>query len=459
MAIGTQDKEQKQQPNLAGAHLDTTPKKSAQVTKHYNNIGAGSTKESGRVPDAPGGGILSKMSAMFSGVNPNMYMQDGAFQTVLNGLPNQQNGTPQRNTPQRDMSPEEFNRRLANTPRPQEVLIPPRNVAAEGSTQPQGAPVRRPDAAGANVTDDVGYLQAAIDARGDKITVGKGTNGEVTFSGMGTARTPQAMNPAASGNINMQAGNDAYARALAIRQSMNGGSAGAGNNFMGANMAGLPQQREVVGIEAPKDTSARDALIRAARTPMPGAQNGQLTAAQRRDLNTLLEGERKDAMQQAQNTQQAQQNAMNNAIALQRLGVEQGRANIEQAKYGQEIQNLARQQAAQDAVLNAKTPEERAFAMKSLYAMQGKTDPETELVQGIIQSYAKGAAGNELGGGASLPEIVAQARAAMGYGQLPAGAQPAAAQQTQIAKDGATIGNPETGEMWRNKNGQWEQVR
>ena len=33
MAIGAQDKEQKQQPNLAGAHLDMTPKMSAQVIK------------------------------------------------------------------------------------------------------------------------------------------------------------------------------------------------------------------------------------------------------------------------------------------------------------------------------------------------------------------------------------------------------------------------------------------
>lgn len=356
MAIGAQDKEQKTQQLAAGEHLlRSNPQAAKNLAGHYNNIGAGSTKESGRVPDAPGGGILSNLSKMFSGANPNMHMQDGAFQAVVNGLSKQQQGIPKQG---------------ANSQQ-QEVLIPPRDMAAEGMAQWR-AGQRLVGKNGENL--DVAKLQAAIDARGDKITVGKGTNGEVTFSGMGTARTPQAMNPAASGNINMQAGNDAYARALAIRQSMNGGGAGAGNNFMGA---GLPQQREVVGIEAPKDTSARDALIRAARTPMPGSQNGQLTAAQRRDLNTLLEGERKDAMQQAQNTQQAQQNAMNNAIALQRLGVEQGRANIEQAKYGQEIQNLARQKAAQDAVLNAKTPEERNKALANLTVMQGGA-PKTE---------------------------------------------------------------------------------
>lgn len=274
-------------------------------------------------------------------------------------------------TPARDMSPEEFDRRLnarfQNNPN-KETLIGA-GKSAPGSIDGNLARAGKLPNVPLMKADD-GIIQrwaAQQAANGTGITVQRQPDGTLAFSGRGTGDggSSAAMNPAASGNINMQAGTDAYARALAIRQGMNGGNAGAA-------MPGLPAaQREVVGIESPRD-DGREAIMKAAMTPYKNSPNGQLTARQLEIAKGIAEGAQRERMQDAQNAQNAQNYATRNMIDAQRLGLDQQRFGLDAARQGMEMQNLARLNALQQAAVGAKTPEERKAANDTLLALQGK---------------------------------------------------------------------------------------
>lgn len=430
MAIGAQDKEQKTQQLAAGEHLlRSNPQAAKNLAGHYNNIGAGSTKENGNAPAAPDfSGFAGDLKKVFPRTWQTANQEGKALENSsgLQSVGNAARGIARTagamivDTAAGVANPFiEIGKGFIGTPanakpagakpagaKPagnvddvaKQNAAHIQNFAIENGMLPvkpgETMPLRAlPDSAGnlaALQSDDVTLARynAQQAANGTGITVQRQPDGTLAFSGRGTGDSGgMAMNPAASGNINMQSGTDAYARALAIRQGMSGGNAGAA-------MPGLPAaQREVVGIESPRD-DGREAIMKAAMTPYKNSPNGQLTARQLEIAKGIAEGAQRERMQAAQNAQNAQNQAAKNAIDAQKLGLDQQAFNLAAAKQGMELQSLARLNALQQAAMNAKTPEERKAASETLLALQGKAPGETGGFN-LLQEMAKAALNDE----------------------------------------------------------------
>jgi len=221
-----------------------------------------------------------------------------------------------------------------------------------------------------NATDaGLGFYNAEQQVRGTNITARRGANGVMEFSGNGEGALPQSYTQ----GFDMALGNERMARANAIRQGMDAPESGQGYGFgrqgpsVGMIGDGMAAQRE------------RDALIRAASTPYPGSQNGQLTANQLRVLAGLVEGDQRAATeaanQQAATERVAMQEAGANSRALSRDEIDRRRLQSDEQVRDFEIRRLERVENLYQQLENAKTPEERASIAEELRALSGKEAP------------------------------------------------------------------------------------
>jgi len=215
----------------------------------------------------------------------------------------------------------------------------------------------------------LGFYNAEQQVRGSNITARRGANGEMEFSGNGEGALPQSYTQ----GFDMALGNERMARANAIRQGMTAPESGQGYGFgrqgpsVGMIGDGMAAQRE------------RDALIRAASTPYPGSQNGQLTANQLRTLAGLQEMYQRAATeaanQQAATERVAMQEAGANSRALSRDEIDRRRLQSDEQVRDFEIRRLERVENLYQQLENAKTPEERASIAEELRALSGKEAP------------------------------------------------------------------------------------
>lgn len=221
-----------------------------------------------------------------------------------------------------------------------------------------------------NATDaGLGFYNAEQQVRGTNITARRGANGVMEFSGNGEGALPQSYTQ----GFDMALGNERMARANAIRQGMDAPESGQGYGFgrqgpsVGMIGDGMAAQRE------------RDALIRAASTPYPGSQNGQLTANQLRVLAGLVEGDQRAATeaanQQAATERTAMQEEGANARSQSRDDIDRRRLQSDEQVRDFEIRRLERVENLYQQLENAKTPEERASIAEELRALSGKEAP------------------------------------------------------------------------------------
>lgn len=129
-------------------------------------------------------------------------------------------------------------------------------------------------------------------------------------------------------------------------------------------------------------TRERDALIRAASTPLRGAQGGQLTANQLRTLAGLSENDSREQINQANNANAIEREQISQGGANARAAMQEGGTNARfgasqaadaQAR-GFQTRAAERQERLYEAYDNAKTPEERAAVAQRIRDLTGKAD-------------------------------------------------------------------------------------
>lgn len=152
------------------------------------------------------------------------------------------------------------------------------------------------------------------------------------------------------------------------------------------------------GFTSTTNPDERKALVKALSTPMPGAQNGQITAAQRQGMLGLMDQESRAAQAHENNNTALQQTQVQTGgqrdIAVMReLGdtgravmretsetgransrnaIDQGRLGLESQVRGFDIRDGQRKEALYQKYGEAKTPEEKASLAQELRDLSGK---------------------------------------------------------------------------------------
>lgn len=168
-------------------------------------------------------------------------------------------------------------------------------------------------------------------------------------------------------------------------------------------MAGQPVERGwsgVIGSDPGMSAAGRERrdLVASLTTPLKGAQNGQLTAAQRNGMLSLLDQEARGFQAKANNATALQQtemqtNAQRDMTAMREAGdtgravlreagesgragarnaVDQGRLGLEQQVRGFDIRAGQRQEKLHQRYEAAKTPEERSAIAQQIRDLAGK---------------------------------------------------------------------------------------
>ena len=168
-------------------------------------------------------------------------------------------------------------------------------------------------------------------------------------------------------------------------------------------MAGQPVERGwsgVIGSDPGTSAAGRERrdLVASLTTPLKGAQNGQLTAAQRNGMLSLLDQEARGFQAKANNATALQQtemqtNAQRDMTAMREAGdtgravlreagesgragarnaVDQGRLGLEQQVRGFDIRAGQRQEKLHQRYEAAKTPEERSAIAQQIRDLAGK---------------------------------------------------------------------------------------
>lgn len=169
--------------------------------------------------------------------------------------------------------------------------------------------------------------------------------------------------------------------------------------------AGQPEERGwsgVIGSDPGLSAAGRERrdLVSALTTPLKGAQNGQLTAAQRNGMLSLLDQEARGAQAKANNATALQQTEMrtntqrdmtamreagdNSRAVLREAGetgradsrnaIDQGRLDLEQKVRGFDIRAGQRQEKLYEKYDAAKTPEEKSAIAQQIRDLSGKAD-------------------------------------------------------------------------------------
>jgi hypothetical protein len=259
----------------------------------------------------------------------------------------------------------------------QQTGVGPINNRGDGSIN-YGGMRQRIDAYG----KDPGLLaarNAREDLLGSGIRMGVDGKGGLTINNTGD-RSNGTLAAAGGTTMDMKGANEIYARANAIR-----GSIGADN---GGPVGGVAVLGGGSGI-----SDERAALLKAATTAHPGAQNGQLTLGQMSTARGLMgdvQGERIKAQELAASSQRA---AMDNKSKQQELGLRAQEAASMDAYRNGSLRNDAQKNAA--AAKSAAQANYLALSKDQREVMDGyvkKMIPTDGLKDGDLKAAQKGQA-------------------------------------------------------------------
>lgn len=195
---------------------------------------------------------------------------------------------------------------------------------------------------------------------------------------------PTAQNMAAAQALSDRGEQQALARGF-NPQTRAAGGPGSGPVAQGSFTGGWSG---VIGTD-PAAGRERKELVSALMTPMKGAQNGQLTAAQRQGMLGLMDQDARATQAQANNQTALQQTEMQggtqrdiaamrelgeNSRAAARTGIEAGRLGLEKQVHGFDIRSGQRQEKLQERYQAATKSEDRTAIAQEIRDLAGRQD-------------------------------------------------------------------------------------